>query len=259
MGYAQLDKDLFQAMKMAVKPRGYKVFIEQDIYKTVEPYSLNTFYFIHKVEDGKIDIILEFSIKYTRFDELQYSILRPDNHLHFTDRLRANSGMMCRAPLERMVHSFSFDGTDQEIPELCNAILDFIDEYFDNFLSEVLPQYGDLGDYFIAHKETNPRLAGLVCLDRGDMEGAYKCFVHPNMDGANNILTVEINTDEQRLRAEANGEKIFKLPKGYSTYRNMRNQLADYAIALKKGLEWTVDRALYGLLPEERAVNLYES
>lgn len=259
MAYAQLDINMYHRMKEAVKPRGYKVVIEQDIYKMAEPYFLSAFYFIDKVEDGKIDIILEFSIKYARFDELQYGILRPDNEIRFTDKRRANSGMMCRAPLERMVQSFDYGGTDEELPHLCNEVLDFIEDYFAGFIDKTLPEYGDLDDYFIANREAKPRLAGLAYLDRGEAEAAYECFNDPNMDGANNILTVELNTDEQRIRAEANGEKIFKLTKGYSTYRNMKNQLVDYTIALKNGLEWTIDRALYGLLPEEREVKPCES
>ena len=35
---------------------------------------------------------LDITVKYHRFDELQYGILRPDQEPHFTDKLRAMPG-----------------------------------------------------------------------------------------------------------------------------------------------------------------------
>jgi hypothetical protein len=64
--------------------------------------------------------------------------------------------------------------------------------------------------------------------------------------------SVNIYTDEQRCRAQANGTQIFCTSYGESIHRNRRDQFLDYAVALQNGLEWTAERAMYGLLPEER-------
>lgn len=92
----------------------------------------------------------------------------------------------------------------------------------------------------------------MAYLDRGDIDSAIECFSSPNMDGANSIWSVDIYTDEQRRRAQESGEQIFVSQYGESIHRNRKEQFLDYAIALKNGLEWNYDRAMYGLLAEER-------
>lgn len=105
MTYTQLDKMLYQTMKAATKKRKIKLSAEHDLYKKVDPYFFNVFYNIGKMADGKIDVTLDISVKYHRFDELQYNIINPGNPVRFTDKIRANSGAMCYAAFPRMVRS----------------------------------------------------------------------------------------------------------------------------------------------------------
>lgn len=250
MTHSQLNKCLYQAMKAAAKKRKIKLSAEHDLYKKVDPYFFNVFYNIKKITDGKVDLILDISIKYHRFDELQYSIIRPDQPLRFTDKIRANSGALCRAAFPRRVQRFDYDGTEAAVPGLCEDILDYLEQFYRDFLAMVEKEYGDLGNYYIANRETMPRLAGLACLDNGDCQSAAACFLHPNMDEKHNSWFVPICTEEQRRRARANGSSSDKY-----ISRNRNDQFADYAVALQNGLEWTSDRAMYGLLPEERESN----
>ena len=96
---------------------------------------------------------LDITVKYHRFDELQYGILRPGEEPRFTDKLRANSGMLCDAAFPRMIRHFDFDGTDAAMPGLCEDLLDFLQDYCAEFLTMVEETYGDLDGYYIANRE----------------------------------------------------------------------------------------------------------
>ena len=252
MTHKQLDKALYQAMKIAAKQRKIKLSAEHDIYKKVDPYFFGSHYHLHRVMPGTVYINLRMSVKYHRFDELQYGIINPDSQLRFTDKIRANSGALCNANHPRIVQPFAWDGTEEALPKLCDDILDFLEKYYTDFLTMANHDYGDLNGYFIAHMDENPRLAGLACLDRGDYQGAIMCFLHPNMDSANSIWTANIQTDEQRERAAASGVKVLSSTYGESVHRSRHDQFVDYAIAMQNGLQWNRERAFYGLLPEER-------
>lgn len=252
MTHNQLDKALYQAMKVAAKQRKIKLSAERNIYKKVDPYFFGSHYHLHSVMEEMVYIELRMSVKYHRFDELQYGIISPNGQLRFTDKIRANSGAMCNASHPRMVQPFVCDGTLEALPKLCEDILDFLEKYYTDFLTMANREYGDLNGYFIAHMDEQPRLAGLAYLDKGDYQGAITCFMHPNMDGANSIWAVDIHTDEQRRRAKASGVKILSSTYGEGIHRSRRDQFVDYAIALQNGLDWNAERAFYGLLPEER-------
>ena len=266
------DKAFYQAMKVETKKRKIKLSAERDIYKKVDPYFFNVFYSRDDFKniEGKVVFEFDVTVKYHRFDELQYSIIRPGNDLHFTDKIRANSGALCRAAFPRFDETFDFDGSEEALPDLAAAVLDYLERYIRDFLAMVEKEYGDLNGYYIANKDSKPRLAGLACLDRGDYEGAIECFNHPNMDGKNNEWIVRVETSEQWKRAKENGylpqSKMtkafadrFAQKKGLEKYsseetffRNRKEQFIDYATALKNGLEWTSDMAMFGLLDEER-------
>lgn len=250
--YKRLEKDLYQAMKLEAKKRKIKLSAEHDLYKKVDPYFFNVTYFTSTISDGKIDIAFDVSVKYHRFDEMQYNIINPDKSMRFTDKVRANSGAMCYANFPRIMQCFDFNGTEEQLPELCENILDFLEKYYTDFFAMVETKYGDLREYYIANRDINPRLAGLAYLDKGDFQGAIECFLQPNMDGDTQIWSVDIHTDEQRRRAKASGMEIICSSYGESIYRNRKDQFADYAIALQNGLDWNRERAMYGLLSEER-------
>ena len=51
-------------------------------------------------------------------------------------------------------------------------------------------------------------------------------------------------------------EPLLKIHTAYgeSIYRSRKEQFMDYAVAVKNGLEWNHDRAMYGLLNNERSI-----
>ena len=256
MEYKELkkwEKKFYQALKLAAKARKIKLSAERDIYKRIDPYFYHAFYSIINVEAGKVSISLSITVKYHRFDELEYGILSPHHPLHFTDKIRANSGARCNAAIASKVQKFDCDGSEESIPKVCEDLLDFLKQYCSDFLAMVERKYGDLDGYYIAHKDEMPRLAGLAYLDRGDIDGAAECFSSPNMDGENHVWSVRIQTEEQRRRAQENGVKIHTAY-GESIYRSRKEQFMDYAVAVKNGLEWNHDRAMYGLLKNERSI-----
>lgn len=249
---SQQHKALYQAMKAAAKRRKIKLSPQHDLYKKVDPYFYHAFWWPEEAASGRIGMTLDITVKYCRFDELQYGILRPGEEPRFTDKLRANSGMLCDAAFPRMIRHFDFDGTDAAMPGLCEDLLDFLQEYCAAFLAMVEETWGDLDGYYIAHRETMPRLAGLAFLDRGRPREAAACFSQPNMDGENSTWWVPVETEEQRQRALAGGTDLCERPGYAAVHRHRRDQFRDYAVALQNGLEWTRDRAMFGLLPAER-------
>lgn len=245
------ESAFYQSLKAATKARKVKLSAEHDIYKKEGPYFYNVFYWVVRVEDGKADIELSISLKYHRFDELQLGIVNP-GPFHFTDKVRANSGALCASPIACVTQSFAHDGGEGSLPGLCEDLLDFLEGFYSDFLDKVKEEYGDLNGYYIANKEDMPRLAGLAYLDRGEPDEAIECFSSPQMDGENNLWSVEIHTDEQYRRARESGADIFEGEYGRRLHRSRKEQFVDYATALGNGLEWNFDRAMYGLLDEER-------
>ncbi len=272
---SQFNKAFYQALKAETKKRKIKLSAEHDIYKKADPFFFCAYYYIlyHKRTDNSIAFSFDVTVKYNRFDELQWGIIHPGEDMHFTDKIRANSGALCRAEFPRFEEAFDFNGNEESLPDLAARVLDYLDQYIRGFLQMVEREYGDLNDYYIANRETMPRLAGLACLDRGDYEGAIECFSYPGMDGQNNQWIVRPETPAQIKRAKANGylpqsslsktiQNAFGKKTGQKQYgsgsgsifRSRKEQFIDYAVALKNGLEWTYDRAMFGLLPEEREV-----
>ena len=271
----QFDEAFYQAMKAETKKRKLKLSAEHIIYKKIDPYFFSVHYrgSHNRDTEGNAVFMFEVSVKYHRFDELQYGILCPGNDFHFTDSLRANSGALCHAALPRFEEAFAFDGNEESLPDLAVRVLDYLERYIRDFLQVVERDHGDLNEYYIANREAMPRLAGLAYLDKGDYEGAIECFSLPGMDGQNNQWIVRPETPAQRKRAKANGylpqsslgkaiQQAFAKKTGQeqygsgseSVFRSRKEQFIDYAVALKNGLEWTYDRAMFGLLPEEREV-----
>lgn len=249
--FRDFRKNFYQELKKTTRTRKIKLSAEQDIYKKDSPYFYNVWYQLEEVENGEAVFILDISIKYHRFDELYYQILRPEKEFHFTDKLRANSGMLCPAKFPRMKKSFKCDGSENSIPELCEDLLEFINKFYADFLSEIKEKYNDLNGYYIANKEKDPLLAGLAYLDRGDTDKAAECFASPDVAGDNSLWSVTVYTDEQRRRAMENGKQITIYN---SIYRSRKEQFNDYAIALKNNIIWNNDRAMYGLLNEEKNI-----
>ncbi|MBR0377725.1 MAG: hypothetical protein IJI04_04835, partial [Lachnospiraceae bacterium] len=80
MEYKELkkwEKKFYKALKLAAKARKIKLSAERDLYKRIDPYFYHAFYSIINVEAGKVSISLSITVKYHRFDELEYGILSP--------------------------------------------------------------------------------------------------------------------------------------------------------------------------------------
>ena len=247
----ELDHRLYQALKAAAEPREVELSANHTISKREDPYFYTVFYHIYAFDEAFIDIYFDVSVKYHRFDEIQNSIVKPGEPLPFTDRLRAGSAG-CEASLSQTVHRFRCDGTEEALPGLCDEILDYLKKFYADFFAAVEKEHGSLAAYYIANRETKPRLAGLACLDQEHFQDAIACFVQPALDGEKAVWTVPVHTDAQRRRAQANGAELCRSASGDSIRRSQRDQLRDFAAALQNGLDWTSDRAMYGLLPEER-------
>lgn len=245
----ELKKALYQALKIETKKRKFKLSAEHDIYKKEGEYFFCAWYFDHEYEDGIYPIEFRFQLKYHRFDELQAKILFPELDIRFTDKYRANSGYMCYSLIcDFHEIEFSFDGTEESLPDLAIRILDYIEGYYRDFIEKVNSEYGGLDGWYIANKEINPLLAGLVYLDKGDMNNVLECLSHPNIGGDRSFWSSVPNTEEQLKRALANGYNAkFKY-----FDRSTKQRFEDYVTTMRKGLEWTSDKAKFGLLPEER-------
>ncbi|MBQ5562082.1 MAG: hypothetical protein IIT39_01670 [Clostridia bacterium] len=240
---------LHTAMKAAAKKRKIKLSAEDDLYKRIDPYFYDTFYSCDYDECKKSGIAavnLTIEVKYCRFDELRWHIISPDSDLKFTDKIRANSLAKCKANFPCVTVEFMCDETEQGVDQLCEDILNWLQKYYNDFFDLVQKQYGRLEDYYIANKESFPLLAGLVYIEEEMYAEAEKCFLLPNMIGHNDFTCVEPQNEEQRKRVAASC-KDFR-------YRSDYEKLLDYTIAMQNNLEWTSERAEFGLLPDERII-----
>ena len=238
---------LYEAMKLAAKKRKIKASPRHDLYKRVDPYFFNVFYDAQNEDDLKtenVNICLDIGLKYCRFDELRNGIINPGDDYRFTDKIRANSVIKCPSDFPRMTIPFSIDCSEKGLERLCEDILDYIEDFYTNLFQEVREKYGSLEEYYIAHSEEFPLLAGLVYIERKQYYKAETCFRHPNMPGQNMLRSCKAVTDEQKRRLEASENR--------GLYRSDASTLLDYTITMQKGLEWRQDLAKFGLLPEER-------
>lgn len=236
-------------MKIETKKRKFKLSAEHNIYKKEGEYFFGAFYFDFEYSDGIYPIEFGFDLKYHRYDELQAGILFPGQDIRFTDKYRANSGIMCCSTIcDLHEMKFDFDGMEESLPDLASRILDYIEGYYRDFIEKVNRECGGLDGWYIANREKDPLLAGLTYLDKGDMDHALECFSHPNMGGDNSFWSSVPETQDQLKRALANGYN----PKFRYFDRSTKQRFGDYATTMKKGLEWTSDKAKFGLLIEER-------
>lgn len=245
-----MGKDiLYETMKIVAKQRNIKASPQHDLYKKSEPYFYHVFYgfdFRHpyKPETGATNIILDITVKYSRFDELRWGIISPGNDLKFTDKVRANSIAACEASFPRKSLSFKCDGSKDGLCRLCEDILDWLEKFYRDFFKSIEKDYGTLEEYYIANKEDNPMLAGLVYIERGQFQNAEKCFRLPNMSCKNSCTSIRPVTKEQLARVSVSCEQPYR--------RSDYERLLDYTIAMQHGVKWTEETAAYGLLPEER-------
>lgn len=246
-----MGKDTFyEAMKAAAKKRKMKASPQHDLFKKAGPYFYSAFYAFdlgypeRGKETGAVQIILDVSVKYCRFDELRWGILSPGDGLKFTDKMRANSVAACRAAFPRKTLAFAYDGSENGLHRLCEDILDWLDDFYRDFFETVDRDYGSLEEYYRVHKTENPLLAGLVYMERGQYQEAEACFRLPGMNGSHSYTSIDPVTEEQMARVCASC--------GQPCRRSDQEKLLDYTIAMQYGIAWTKETAEYGLLPKER-------
>ena len=245
-----MGKDMFyETMKIVAKQRKIKASPQHDLYKKDEPYFYCVFYDFdsfhpYEKETGLATIILDIAVKYCRFDELRWGIIQPGNDLKFTDKVRANSIAACNAAFPRKKVRFRYDSSENGLSQLCGDILDYLEKFYRDFFESIDRDYEILEEYYIANKEENPLLAGLVYIERGQFQNAEMCFRLPNMSCKNSTTSISPVTEEQRVRVSASCER----PHSRSDYE----RLLDYTIAMQHGVKWTEETANFGLLPEER-------
>ena len=244
----EMGKDiLYETMKVIAKQRKIKASKEHDLYKKVDPYFYNVFYcFDSKCEKeaGKTTIILDFSLKYCRFDELRWEIISPNNNLKFTDKIRANSLAACPSSVTRKSITFKYDDSTDGLHQLCKDILDYAEKFYKDFFESIHKSYGTLEEYYLENKADNPLLAGLIYVERKQYKEAEKCFLLPNMNCKNSYTSINPITKEQLTRVNASCKQSY--------LRSDYEKLLDYTIAMQYGIKWTEETAKYGLLPEER-------
>lgn len=197
-------------MKIETKARKIKLSAEQDLYQKAGSYFLQTFYSCRGLsENGDVLFSVDIGIKYWRYDELKEGIISPENPIKFTDKIRANSQAMCPCSFPRRTVSFPWDGTDEKLPELCNALLDYITSFQNDFIQEAEEQYGGLDAFYIAHERDYPLMAGLTYVERGLFKDAERCFSDSKMPLANAFISFKAYTEEQ-VKLDLNMENRYK-------------------------------------------------
>ena len=245
-----MAKDLLHsAMKAIAKENGVKLSAENDLYKMQEPYFVNAFFGKYPVinKPGKICIHIQYELKYAYFDDLTLYIIESDSDIKLTDKVRANSIIKCDSKIEQENVDFDFDGKDESYPDLAKRIFEHIKNRYREFFDEVEKDYGNLENYFTSNEEEYPRQAALVYIHNGDYINAEKCLkrMPPKMQS---MRTIRPKTDEQKQRLISSNAKAW----GDEYLRDDMDCHLDFIVAKLNGLEWTKERATYGLLDDER-------
>jgi len=242
-----MDK-LYQAIKVVAKSKGIKASPQHDLYKMIHPYFINGFYSPREKNSEKIKVYHSYGVKYSYFDDLTLYIIEPDSDIKLTDKVRANSVIACKSIIKTEEIEYDFDGRDESYQQLAEKVFSHMERWYLDFEAEVKEKYGTLEKYFISNKEEYPRQAALVFIHNEKYNEAEECFGRMKVK-LNSCRTVHPYTEEQKQRLiESNAEKW-----GEDEYlRDDMDCHFDFIIAKKKGLEWTAERARYGLLNKER-------
>ena len=242
-----LEKKIYAVMKIETKARKMKLSAQQDLYQKVDPYFLRTFYSCRGLsENGEVLFSVDIGIKYWRYDELKEGIISPENPIKFTDKVRANSLAMCPCSFPRRTVSFPWDGTDEKLPELCSALLDYITSFQNGFIREAEEQYGGLDAFYIALEKDYPLMAGLTYVERGLFKDAERCFSDSKMPLAHSLISFKAYTEEQVKRLKRDGINLFKHDDYYSFKKSEKQIFIEYARTMQRGCVWTEERLKYG-------------
>ncbi len=253
---SRLQDQLYQAMKVEAKKRGIKASPQHDLYKMVAPYFVNLIYDrdLRKEVPGRMCVWFRYEAKYSYFDDINVFIIEGNTELKLTDKVRANSGIKCPSVITEEYADFEFDGKVESYPNLVIQIFDHIEKWYRDFFDEVSRKYGDLETFFIQNKEKYPRQAALVYIHSENYTAAEECLrMMPSK--MREGYWVSPSTKEQNQRfMDSQNVYVFPFSNDFVD-RKSRDYMDihfDFIIAKMNGLEWNSDRAVYGLLKEER-------
>ena len=244
-----MAKDMmYQAMKDIAKKKGIKLSAEHDLYKMDSPYFLNAFYSdIEDKKEKKMCVNLTYEAKYCYFDDLKLYIVEPDSTVKLTDKVRANSVIRFRSVIHEEAMEFDCGGAEETYTEIAEKTVEHMEKWYRDFFDEVKNSYGDLENYFLSKKDSFLMQAAFIYLHQEKYDLAEECIqkLPPKLYSVRSITP---KTEEQKLRLTASNAANF----GSSYHRDDMDCIIDYVAAKKRGLEWTAERACYGLLKEER-------
>ena len=239
----------YQCMKELAKNKGIKASPQHDLYKSVPPYFINAFYsdFGRKKNSDKITVVFYYEVKYAYFDDLTLHIIDPATKIKLTDKVRANSVIACKSVVGTERIEYGFDGKDESWQYLAEKVFEHIEDWYQSFEKEVKEKYGSLEEYFIRNKDKYPKQAALVFIHEERYDEAEECLkLMPRKMNSSRFIHPETGEQEERL-VNSGADK-------YGENHYLRDDMDchfDYITAKKNGLEWTVERAGYGLTKAE--------
>ena len=240
---------LYQCMKELAKRKGIKASPQHDLYKMIPPYFINAFYsdLGRKKNSDKITVVFYYEVKYAYFDDLTLSIVDPVSNIKLTDKVRANSVIACKSVIENERIEYDFDGKEESWQFLAERVFEHIEEWYRSFETEVKEKYGSLEKYFLRNKEKYPKQAALVYFHEERYDEAEECLRRMPRK-MNSARFIHPKTAEQAERLVNSGADKY----GEDNYlRDDMDCHFDYVKAKKKGLEWTAERAGFGLTKAE--------
>ena len=146
----------------------------------------------------------------------------PVSNIKLTDKVRANSVIACKSVIENERIEYDFDGKEESWQFLAERVFEHIEEWYRSFETEVKEKYGSLEKYFLRNKEKYPKQAALVYIHEERYDEAEECV---------KLMPRKMNSSR------------FIHPETDCHF--------DYIAAKKNGLEWTVERAGFGLTKAE--------
>ena len=245
-----MDK-LYQAMKKIAKEKGVKASPQHDLYKMIPPYFLNAFYWedIDK-KAHKIRINVTYDAKCSYFDDLKLYMIEPDSTVKITDKIRANSVIQFHSHIAEEEYFFDFEANDDVYEGITEKTFVCIQKWYKDFFDDVKENYDNLENYFIANQDDYHMQAAFVYIHQERFDEAAKLLDKLSQKLHSTRIIVP-NNDEQKQRLIDSGAEDWE--NGY--LRDDMDCILDYVTAKKKGLEWTAERARYGLLKEEKSAN----
>jgi hypothetical protein len=239
---------IYQAMKEIAKSKGVKASPQHDLYKMMPPNFLNAFYseYIDK-KAHKLEMKVTYDAKCSYFDDLKLYMIEPDSTVKITDKVRANSVIQVYSHIAEEEYNFDFDGSDAAYEEVAVKTFAYIQKWYKDFFDGVKEKYGSLENFIITNQEEYQLQAAFIYIHQEQFEKAAE-LLGKMSDNINSTRLVVPNNDEQKQRLIDSEAKEF----GDRYLRSDMDCIIDYVTAKMNGVEWTPERALYGLLNEER-------